>query len=287
MRGVWRIKQWLWERRQARALRAAEDAVKRFPAVRERLPHQLDGELIVSLTSYPARFPTLANTLRSLLDQTIAPDRTILWLGHGDEAALPADVTALVSHGLEIRECADIRSYKKIIPTLLAFPDAFIVTADDDIYYPQDWLETLVGEFNAGEPAIIAHRAHLATIGSNGHLVPYDRWDMDTQNRHDTSPNQLLFPTGVGGILYPPKSLGSDVLNEAAFMRLCPTGDDLWLFWAAERAAIPHRRVPERITLTHWRGSQDIGLVHHNVFNNGNDPQIRALENEFGVLQPV
>ncbi|MGU3390548.1 hypothetical protein [Sphingomonas sp. M1A8_2b] len=284
MRGVWRIKHWAWERRQARALRAAEHAVRRFPIVADKRSHRLDGELIVSLTSYPARFPTLANTLRSLLDQKTTPDRTILWLAYGDERTLPTDVLALVSQGLEICECADTRSYKKIIPALRAYPNAFIVTADDDIYYPPDWLGSLVEQFDPADPAILAHRAHMAAMKSDGHLTPYASWELDTQRIHDAPPHQLLFPTGVGGVLYPPRSLGDDALDEALFMQLCPTGDDLWLFWMAERAGTPHRRVPGRMKLVHWHGSQEAGLVHHNLFDSGNDIQIAALEQHLGRL---
>src|SRR6516165_1052567 len=61
---------------------------------RQRL-HQLPGELIVSLTSYPARFGTLGLTLRCLLSQTIRADRTILWISNADASLLPSDVIRL------------------------------------------------------------------------------------------------------------------------------------------------------------------------------------------------
>src|SRR6478736_6608940 len=86
-------------------------------------PHGLPGELVVSLTSYPIRFRTLHKTIRSLLGQDIRADRVILWLADGDEQYLPDDVRELQQLGLEIRNCADFRSYKKIIPALEAFPE--------------------------------------------------------------------------------------------------------------------------------------------------------------------
>jgi hypothetical protein len=97
--------------------------------------HPLPGKLIVSLTSYPLRFATLPLTLRSLLCQAVKPDRIVLWVPHDDEPIIPEAVRRLTSYGVEIRTTDDIKSFKKIIPAVRAFPDAFIVTADDDVYY--------------------------------------------------------------------------------------------------------------------------------------------------------
>lgn len=36
-------------------------------------------------------------------------------------------------------------------------------------------------------------------------------------------------------MLYPPNSLDKEVLNESAFMRLCPKGDDIWFYSMALR----------------------------------------------------
>ena len=46
--------------------------------------HSLDKELVVSLTSYPSRFNILPITIQSLLNQTVKPDRIILWLYEKD-----------------------------------------------------------------------------------------------------------------------------------------------------------------------------------------------------------
>src|SRR5688500_19351966 len=75
--------------------------------------HNLSGELAVSLTSFPPRFDSLHLTLACLLDQSIRPDRVILWIAHQDMERLPVAVTSLEDRGLEIRECDDLRSYKK------------------------------------------------------------------------------------------------------------------------------------------------------------------------------
>lgn len=284
MRGVWRIRNWLGEQQRRHRLRQARKAVSCFPNVTARKSHGLGGPLIVTLTSYPPRFPTLAATLRSLLDQTVEADRTVLWLAEKDLPQLPEDVVSLKSFGLEIRSCADLRSYKKLIPALRAFPGAWFVTADDDVYYPPDWLEGLVREGAAHDRTVVATRAHLARLEGAGCLVPYADWEMDTRHLRAPFPDTRLFPTGVGGVLYPPDAFAESVTDEDAFMKLCPHGDDIWFFWMARLAGTDQARTPEGFSLLTWPQSQEVGLFHENQFNRRNDVQISNLEKAFGPI---
>jgi hypothetical protein len=271
-------------RRKARLLKRAERAVARFPSTARKAASGLAGPLIVSLTSYPPRFPALARTLKSLLDQDIRADRTILWLAHVDIPALPADVRALEAHGLEIRGCTDLLSYKKLILALQAFPDAFIVTADDDAYYAPDWLGQLVEAYRSGPPAVIGGRAHLARFGADGALLPYAAWELDTRATEATAPATALFPTGCGGILYPPGSLAPQVADEAVFMDLCRHGDDIWFFFMQRLIGTRQRKIPGLFRQVSWEESQDVGLFHENVVGGRNDSQIRNLEARFGRI---
>jgi hypothetical protein len=284
MRGIWRIERWLQCRKEARLLRRAERAVAAFPKITKKQPHGLPGELIISLTSYPARFGTLASTIKSLLDQQIQADRTILWVGLDDLGQLPPGVTQLQTHGLEIRPCEDTRSFKKIIPALEEFPLAYIATADDDLYYPPDWLKLLAGEFKEESPSIVCLRAHIAKILDNGRFAPYAAWELATQALTDRSPTELLFPTGVGGVLYPPNCFSPQVTDQSCFLELCPHADDIWLFWMAEIADTPHRQVPGSYDMVYWPGSQEVGLFLENLYNERNDQQIRAMEQYFGPI---
>src|SRR5690554_4678603 len=78
--------------------------------LRQILPgrhHGLPERVVVTLTSYPARYATLALTLKSLLTQSVRPDNVILWIAHDDAHSLPSSVTALRNDGLQIRYCDD------------------------------------------------------------------------------------------------------------------------------------------------------------------------------------
>lgn len=280
---------WFAEKISGRIQRAgelllAERAVRRFPRIREKRPHLLPWPLVVSLTSFPPRYPTLHKTLRALLDQTVQADHIILWIARGDMDALPENVLALQAYGLTIRACEDIRSFKKIIPALLEFPEAAIVIADDDVYYAPDWLETLVGATDPTGRTVAGRYTLLAQIADDGSALPYSRWSEEIRPEARSGPKAVVFPVGIGGVLYPPGSLDEDVTNQAGFMSLCPSADDVWLFWMSMRAGASHRHAGGRFPLTIWPSSQKVALKHENVAKNRNDAQIQAMEQRFGTL---
>jgi hypothetical protein len=241
-------------------------------------PHGLPGRLIISLTSLRRRFRSLHCSLKCLLDQSVAADAVILWLSETDLAQLPANVTSLRPAGLTIRTTADIGSYCKIIPALEAFPDAYIVTADDDAYYGHRWLEELVREVRLGERQVICHRAHGVRMGADGLPLPYVQWEYELR-RPEAS--RRVFPTGVGGVLYPPGIFHRDVLDPSLYRTLCPTADDLWLYWMALRGGATFRKVGPRRPMSLWPGSQRVNLSQINVLRQGNDRQIGNLVTRF------
>lgn len=230
--------------------------------------HGLPAELVVSLTSYPPRFPTLVRTLRSLLSQSIRPDRVVLWIAHQDLAALPQEVLSLIPFGFEVRGCDDLRSFKKIIHSLEAWPDAYIVTADDDLYYEPQWLNTLVSGVAPGEKVIVCRRAHRPDLSK-----PYRDWQFDVIT--DGRVEDDLFPTGVGGVLYPPHSLHRDTIDRR-FMRLCPTADDVWLYWMGRKAGSKYRQLGGGFAQVAWQETQSNALGSLNI-EHGNDDQLKAV----------
>ncbi len=249
---------------------------------RRRAPsraHGLSRRLIVSLTSYPPRFPTLAYTLKCLLSQSVRPDALVLWLAAPDIAKLPHEVRRMQAHGLTIEKAPDLRSYKKILPALEQFPDANIVTADDDVYYWRTWLEDLIdGGVRSNE--VRCHRAHRIRLTEDGYPRPYIEWKFDTAAGPASS---LTFATGVGGVLYPAGSLHRDVLDVATYQRLCPHNDDLWLYWQARRVGSKVMKVGPHRRFVPWAGSQQVALQHDNLDPvNGNDPQIARLIAHYG-----
>lgn len=287
MRGLYRLKTIYQSIRMRLLLRRALHAVERFPVVAQTTEHGLGSPLIITLTSYPPRFGDLGKTLRSLLDQTMPADAVQLWIAHDDIAQIPGDVRALEQRGLQIKPCDDLRSYKKLIPALREQPDCFYVTADDDVYYPPEWLESLVEVAKKRPGHVIAARSHMADRDAQGFLTPYATWELAASQTHNTDDKRVLFPTGVGGILYPPRCFTETVLDEAVFMKLCPRGDDIWFFWMARLAGTDHARVSHHFDIIDWPHSQEVALAAQNLYSDGNDIQIKAIEAHFGPAAPI
>lgn len=242
-------------------------------------PHGLDGKLIVSLTSYVSRFDMLAHTLRSLLKQSMQADQTILWVGHSDYDQLPDDVLACQAMGLTIKATEDIRSYTKIIPTLKTHPDAYIVTADDDVYYEANWLSDLVEAHHKSGAKVICHRAHKVGLDPHNMPKPYEEW---TQNYSEAEHSRVVFPTGVSGVFYAPNCFDDRVVDQSLFQTLCPHADDVWLYWMHRLTGGCAQKIGGRRRILEWNMQPSSDLRSYNVLENGNDTQIKALIEKFG-----
>ena len=200
-------------------------------------------EIIISLTSHPGRIKHVDKTIITLLNQTVKPNHVILWLAEEQfprkEESLPSKLVKLKEHGLEIMWCKDIKSYKKLIPSLQSFPSATIITVDDDMYYRNEMLESLLNEHRIHPKDIISSEVTHPFFNEQGKLV--SRKCDSLQDGTVSFFNKMLGGTGT---LYPVNSLFSDVCNEKLFMSLAPTNDDIW-FWAMAVKNNTRIRVPQ------------------------------------------
>lgn len=271
------FRQWKHRRRSDRALREYDSRVA--AGHRSTRPHGLPRPLVVSLTSFHKRFPVLEKTLNCLLLQSIRPDHVVLWLSDEDIAKLPHTILKLRDLGLDIRGTKNLRSFTKIIPTLDTFPDAFVVTADDDVYYWPTWLEELVDEHKRTGKPVICHRGHQIRLDEAGYPAPYTQWHRGVR-RSTVSP--LLFPTGVMGVLYDPRIFHDDVRRTDLFLELCPFADDVWLYWMHRLKGSTPRLIPCQHRVLEWPGGQEQNLRSSNVGQSGNDVAISRMIEHYG-----
>jgi GTPase SAR1 family protein len=197
------------------------------------IPERKEKNLIVSLTSFPERIPEIKYTLFSLLDQTLRPEKIVLWLTESQfplkEMDLPPELLKFTDYGVEIRWYnEDIRSYTKLIPSLEYYPDAVIVIADDDIYYRKDWLRKLWETHQKYPDDVICHVANKIIFNSNNTIAPYKKWKMNIRVS-DTSLH--YFPLGVGGVLYQKWLLFEDIYKKELYLKLAPYADDIWFYF--------------------------------------------------------
>ena len=248
-------------------------------------------KLIVSLTSYPERMYDIHYCLYSLLTQTTKPDKLILWLAEEEfpnkEKDIPKKVLYFKNYGLEIKWCKNIKSYKKLIPALKEFPNDVIVTADDDIFYPENWLEKLYNAYLDDSGYIYCHNAHKITFeGKN--IKAYTNWQRSID---DNTADYINVAVGCGGILYPPHSLHPDVFEEKTFMWLAPNADDIW-FWAMavlNNTKIKVVKFPiNKIIYTNPKREMGLTTEHtlyHVNMKGGNDLQLKNVINTYPEIK--
>ena len=190
-------------------------------------------KIIVSLTTYPGRIDIVYKTITTLLQQTMKPDEVYLWLAEEQfpDKNLPKTLTNVEKFGLTIKWCNDIRSYKKLIPTLRENPEDIIITFDDDYYYDKDTVKSLYEEHLKYPNCVIGTRAMRLIPDKKNHKFNLIRRSYIYDDTY--LPSYLNTTIGFGGVLYPPHSLSTDVLDESVFMTTIPTNDDMW-FWANE-----------------------------------------------------
>ena len=245
--------------------------------------------VIISLTSYGRRVnQTVYCTIISLLRQSYKPDEVILWLDNENwnSENIPLSLKKLKKSGLTIKFCDDMKSYKKLIPSLLSRPDCLIITVDDDIFYRKNMVERLIRAYDNNPSMIYCHSAHGVSIDKKRGLLGYNKWEEDVAGTYGT----LVFPVGEGGVLYDKNLLYNDISRADLFTTLSPMADDVWFFFMEllkgtrscelERTSIfPYFPLDTFYQYIHKNAS----LGQKNVGENLNDRQIQAVMHYYGI----
>ncbi|MDU0478650.1 hypothetical protein QVA66_05285 [Staphylococcus chromogenes] len=247
-----------------------------------RIPQE--GDVIISLTTHGRRLDKVYLTLESIARGYVkAP--IVLWLDEPDfNGEYPETLRRLIRRGLQVR-CSDGRygphtkywgQFREVVGT-----DTRVVTIDDDMIYPEWFLQNLLFIGDLRSDVVIAYRAHRIEL-RDGHLMPYSKWS--AANTCDAS--FLHFATGVSGVLYPPTFISYVVEQGDVFMQLTPRADDVWLHACALRSGHPIRQVYAQPRHFAVIPTTQIGaLVVGNTLMGGNDEQIRKVYTAEDVAQ--
>lgn len=236
-------------------------------------------KLVCSLTSFPARIDELWVCIETIFRQTVKADEIVLWLATPQfpEHKIPGSLQRCVEKGLTIRWVdEDLRSHKKYYYALQEYNDADIVLLDDDLYYPDQLLQNLLGMAKRHPQSICATRVHKMTY-KKGQLKPYREWVHNYNPRKEQSFNDFFFTSGAGTLI-PTGIMPQDVFNNKVFKEICFLADDVWLNLQARKAGIEiftnEKYDKDEISIGR---SQGVKLVNDNVADGGNDKQINAV----------
>lgn len=184
---------------------------------------------IVSLTTFPARINKVWLVIETILRQTVKPDAVILWLYRGefpDKAKLPKRLLAQEKRGLQIRFCDEnLMPHKKYFYTIQQYPQARIITVDDDFYYPSSLIKNLI-EYHITHPNSVCCSVSRQIYLENEVVQPYSNWKYVQNN---SGPSLSLLTMGGGGTLIPPGSLHEDVFDIKLIKDIALFTDDLWI----------------------------------------------------------
>ncbi|WP_080794426.1 glycosyltransferase [Corynebacterium pacaense] len=232
-----------------------------------------DGDVVVSLTTHGSRLAHAHLTIESIA-RGYLKSPIVLWLDEGDfNGVWPATITRLVDRGLQVK-CSD-GSYGPHTKYWGEFRELRgsgkrVVTVDDDMIYPEWFLQRLLFIGDLRTDVVVAYRAHRIEL-RDGRMLPYVKWT--PANTSEAS--FLHFATGVSGVLYPSSFIEYVVEQGDVFLQGCRRADDVWLHVCALRSGHPIRQVYAKPRHFAVVPTTQLGaLVVGNTLMGGNDEQI-------------
>lgn len=240
--------------------------------------------VIVSLTSYPGRIDFVHQVVRSLFAQTSLPDSIVLYLSRDEfpnaEGDLPDSLLGCRGFDFEIRWVnGNMKSHKKYLYAVRDFPDALIITVDDDIVCRNTLVEELIEGHRRFPGCVPAIRCHIINFMDDGRVAPYMQWEHESGNSCPKTlnhPSMRLCPTSGAGILLAPGSLPSAAFDEEAICATCINADDLWLKAMTTIAGWPSVSLPGWQGVASIEGTQEQALWNSNS-QGGNDLAFAAI----------
>lgn len=249
-------------------------------------------EVVVSLTSFGKRINEVYLSIESVMQGTLKPNRIVLWLSESEfkGKTLPITLQKQQKRGLQIEYCEDIRSYSKIVPAMLKYPNACVVTIDDDVLYEFDLLENIVKAHLDCPEDVCACRIHRITLDANQKPNSYMEWQWEVWPQDKS---KLNFLTGVGGVLYPAHCFAEEFFNKEAFMSLCPNADDVWInamILMSERhisKVYTHSKTGCDFLIPYVEQDYALSKENTNKSNCRNDAQINSVFERYGLYEKL
>lgn len=195
------------------------------------------NKLIISMTSYPARIDTVGEVFFSIFSQSVPRNlyHCVLVLCQSEFpnglVDLPNDLQLLVRTGLIelLWHPTNIKSHKKLMPTIAKYPDDDILVIDDDVYRPEGWLQTFIDDHWQHPNDVITGLIHFYL--KNDKFVSFPNYKIGCQDYGNIIPYGRP-ANGHGGTLYPAHTFSDPrFFDENLFMKLTPTSDESWQFY--------------------------------------------------------
>ncbi len=186
-----------------------------------------NSNIVISLTTFPDRISYVWMTIVSLLNQNNKPYKVVLWLAEEQfpDRKIPKSLSRLCKRGLVIKYCDDLKPHKKYFYTMQNWPDKYVLTCDDDMFYPENLLAELWENSQKHPNKIICNNSMKVTYDLEGNFIRRDQWLHIAVQMEGLQ----VCPVGCGGVLYPPHALSEEAFEKEALKEIALCQDDVWL----------------------------------------------------------
>lgn len=174
--------------------------------------------VVASLTTIPGRYSRLEDTVRSLRGQTLPPDRIYLAVPNRSkrlDREYPPLPPFLLENTTVVETDVDHGPIMKIYGALISERegDTVIVTCDDDVVFPRDFIEKIVSK---DEDAVVCGTGALlsrgiAFVSINSTVRPFHNWNWLTGGHVPEEGRKVDVIFGVAGVAYRRRFFPKDV----------------------------------------------------------------------------
>ena len=206
-----------------------------------RYERENGGDLVVSMTTYPARSRDAARVWNSVLAQaTDMPFRCMMPLFEGDFPGrrLPYWLRELADLGQvePLWYGKNLRSHLKLLPVMKALPEADVITIDDDMTKPRGWLQSMIDDHLKWPEDIIScsYTFHFDSRMEWRRMLDLPQKNARGKNSVPSLVFQFARICSGHGTFFPAHTFdGTGFFDEDEAMRLVPTCDETWMWmWA-------------------------------------------------------
>lgn len=236
-----------------------------------------EADYVVSLTTYPARVGNVWRVIEMAANQRGIKEKYAICLylikSEFEGVDLPAKIKELQARGLTVKfNEENLKCHNKYFYAFKDYPEKTVITIDDDLQYNHHTISGLIKKNKEYPDCIIYNRGNRILKNE-----PYNNWPF-VENM--TCPQQDVFPTGVGGVLYPPHCCNEFVTDMGVIKKTCLRADDLWLNFMSR---LNHTKVVQSglkstyMVLPDTSQQTALWLVNNDVIQVGNDEQINEI----------
>lgn len=236
-----------------------------------------EADYVVSLTTYPARVGNVWRVIEMAANQRGIKEKYAICLylikSEFEGVDLPAKIKELQARGLTVKfNEENLKCHNKYFYAFKDYPEKTVITIDDDLQYNHHTISGLIKKNKEYPDCIIYNRGNRILKNE-----PYNNWPF-VENL--TCPQHDVFPTGVGGVLYPPHCCNEFVTDMGVIKKTCLRADDLWLNFMSR---LNHTKVVQSglkstyMVLPDTSQQTALWLVNNDVVQVGNDVQINEI----------